>query len=98
MPSPKQYRPAKVIPVANEGVGYELRGDNRALISAPEHEVILSGPSDTGKTVASLIKAHLICSLCPGAQGAITRKTYASMRGSVLQTYNRIIKGQGVVA
>ena len=81
-------RPAKT--------GFELRGDNRVLLSAPEHEVILSGGADTGKTTAACIKVHLICLRCPGAQGAIVRKTKTSLRGTVLNTFNRIINNQGV--
>lgn len=77
--------------------GYELRGDNRIIISAPEHEIILSGPADTGKTVTCCIKAHLICTCCPGAQGAIIRKTKSSMTGTVLKTFERTVAGQGVV-
>lgn len=83
--------------VANAGkTGYELRGANRALLSAPEHEVILSGPADTGKTIAACVKIHLICVRCPGAQGAIVRKTKTSLRGTVLNTFNRVVKNQGV--
>lgn len=86
----------KVVPTTKDEEGYELRGGCRALLSEKEHEVMLCGPSDTGKTVAACIKTHLICLLIGGVQGAICRKSYASMRGSVLQTFNRIIQNQGV--
>ena len=76
--------------------GYELRGDNRKLLSNKDPECIVAGGADTGKTVACCIKAHLICLRVPKVQGAFVRKTYASMPGSVLQTFARIIEGSGV--
>jgi phage terminase large subunit len=77
-------------------IRYKLRGDARVLFSAPEHEVILAGPADTGKTVASILKAHAICSRVPNAQGAIIRKTQSSLSGSVVKTFQRITAGSGV--
>lgn len=58
----------------------------------------MSGPAETGKTIACL---HLLDSLAwtyPGMQGAIIRKTYRSMPGSVLQTYEKkvLTSGDGV--
>jgi PBSX family phage terminase large subunit len=84
----------KVIATKEKG-GFELRGDARKLISATEPEAILSGPADTGKTVACCIKAHLIALRCAGSQGAIVRKSSNSLTGSVLQTFARVTKGQG---
>jgi PBSX family phage terminase large subunit len=57
--------------------------------------VILSGPAETGKTMACL---HLLDSLAwdyPGMQGAIIRKTYRSMPGSVLQTFEKKVLKAG---
>ena len=86
----------KIVHDAKPGSGIILRGDNRVFLSAKEHEVILCGPSDTGKTFASCVKAHLICLRYPGAQGVIARKTAASLSGSVLRTFIRTIAGHGV--
>lgn len=89
--------PQKVKVVANAGKrGIELRGDNRALLSAKEHIVILAGAADTGKSVACCVKAHLICLRCPGAQGAIVRKTKASLKETILNTFDRVVKSQGI--
>ena len=75
---------------------YELRGANKQLFASKEPEVMLSGPADTGKTVASILKVHAICALCPGAQGAIVRKTQTSLAGSVVRTFQRITKNCGI--
>lgn len=68
-----------------------LRGDALKLWDSTDQEVILSGPSETGKTWASLHRLHRDMLRYPGAQAAIVRKTYQSMHGSVLQTFRRIL-------
>lgn len=75
-----------------EPIRYELRGGNGQLFTSTEQEVICSGPAETGKTVAAVLKAHAICDQVPGAQGAIVRKAYNSLTGSVIRTYERIIQ------
>jgi len=52
---------------------------------------MLSGPAETGKTYGSLQKLDSLMWKYAGAQAAIVRKTYASMHGTVLQTYRRIL-------
>lgn len=74
-------------------VMYDLRGGPWRLFESKDREVILSGPSETGKTIAACLKAHYLCDTYPGANGAIVRKTAKSLHGSVLQTFNRITKG-----
>ena len=80
-----------VVGLAPKGEGYELRNDCRKLFSSTEHQVMLSGPAETGKTVAACLKAHAICTCVPNSQGAIVRKTSASLPGTVLRTFQRII-------
>lgn len=72
---------------------YVPYGGNAEAIYSHEPEVILSGPAETGKTLADCWKAHLICSKYAGAQGAMIRKTQTSVYGSVIQTYERVIDG-----
>jgi phage terminase large subunit len=48
---------------------------------------ILSGPADTGKTIAGLWQANDWAWKYPGAQGAIVRKTYASMSSTVMLSF-----------
>jgi PBSX family phage terminase large subunit len=70
---------------------YTWRGGNLELIQSREPEVMLSGPSETGKTYAACYKAHWNCREYPGAQGALVRKVAASIPGTVLATMKRII-------
>lgn len=81
---------------AKTGKEYELRGGCKELVASTEKQVIIAGPSDAGKTVAACLKAHSLCLRYPNCQGAIVRKTYASMTGTVLQTFKRIAVNEGV--
>ena len=77
---------------------YTPYGGNADFIYAHDPEVIVEGPAETGKTIAACWKSHMIACKYPGAQGAIIRKTQASMYGSVLQTFERVIDGAPVEA
>lgn len=70
-------------------------GQTAELFKAKDPQIIVSGPAETGKTMACL---HLLDSLAwkyPGMQGAIIRKTYRSMPGSVLQTFEKKVLTSG---
>jgi phage terminase large subunit len=54
-------------------------------------EVIIAGPSETGKTVAVLAKADASARAYPGAQIAVLRKVYATVVSTIQQTYERRI-------
>ena len=72
---------------------YTFHGGNLGAISCKEPEVVLAGPSDTGKTLAMLYKIHR-CALklkYSGAQISIVRKVKADLLGSCLQTFKRDI-------
>lgn len=69
----------------------ELRGDALTMWDSEDRELMYAGPAETGKTFACLHKLNMLALKYPGMQGAIVRKTYASMHGSVLQTYRRIL-------
>lgn len=73
--------------------GIELRGQVREAFAYKGPRMILSGPSDTGKTFAMLLKMHIAALKYPGSQHAIMRKTFASLSGSVLMTLHKLIKG-----
>lgn len=81
----------------NAGDGLELRGAACELWRSKDHEVIISGPAETGKTMAAL---HLLDTRMwkyAGAQAAIVRKSYASTVASVLQTYmGKVISREAV--
>ena len=77
-----------------ETAGYTkpaLRGASQQLWDSKDHEVMLAGPAETGKTWAALHKLHHLMLTNAGAQGAIVRKSYSTMHGTVLQTYRRIL-------
>ena len=69
----------------------ELRGNNLAVQSTDDYEVILEGPADTGKTIASLTKIHNAAWQNDNAQIAMVRKTFKSMAGTVVQTFHNNI-------
>lgn len=48
---------------------------------------MLSGPAETGKTIAALHRLHCLCLDYPGAQCAIVRKVQADIAGTCLVTY-----------
>jgi phage terminase large subunit len=73
-----------------------LRGGGLQLWKYEGPEVMLSGPSETGKTVSSLHKLNSLMWKYPGAQAAMIRKVGASIPGSVLVTFKRIINGSAI--
>lgn len=75
---------------------YTPYGGAADFIYSQDHEVILAGPAETGKTLAACWKAHILASKYAGCQGTILRKTQKSVYGSVLQTFERVIKGAPV--
>lgn len=60
-----------------------------------DHEWMLAGPAETGKTYAALWRLGKLCAETPGAKAAIIRKVRADMGGTVLETWDRIIGMQG---
>ena len=67
---------------------FEPRGGNREVFSHKEPEILLSGPSGTGKSRAALEKLHLCCAKYPGMRGLMLRKTRASLTESAMSTMN----------
>lgn len=56
-------------------------------------EVVVHGPSETGKTVAALTKLHICACKYPGAALAMVRKTQKSAYASTIVTFERRILG-----
>jgi hypothetical protein len=52
-------------------------------------ECILSGPYETGKTVAALTKLHALLVKYPNARAFITRQTYKSLIPTAIVTYEK---------
>lgn len=59
------------------------------LLRARDPQIIISGPAETGKTLAALHKLDSYAWEYPGFQGAIVRKVRVDMDGSVLQTFKQ---------
>lgn len=70
---------------------YQFYGGNAAAIASTAQEVILSGPSETGKTLAILYLLNRLCYEYPGLQAAIVRKRQTDLYGTVLSTYENDI-------
>jgi PBSX family phage terminase large subunit len=71
--------------------GFCPRGGARQLWRYREHEVILSGPSETGKTFSCLHKLDALLWKYPRSQAVVIRKTLASLYPSVLKTYRNVL-------
>lgn len=71
---------------------YTFHGNNARFFEYRGAEVMLSGPSETGKTWTGLCLVDHLARTFPGLQGAIVRKTRADMDGTVLQLFNEHIK------
>jgi len=74
---------------------YEAYGTCAKFIGSTEQEVIISGPAETGKTLAALNKLNDMAWANPGMQAAIVRKVQHTMAGSVLQTFTRKVLPSG---
>lgn len=68
-----------------------FRGGAAELWDAKEHECILSGPYETGKTFVTLTKLHALLCLFPKSRALMVRKTYKSVVNSAVVTYEQKI-------
>jgi phage terminase large subunit len=66
---------------------YKPYGAAEALLYNRDHEVMLEGPADTGKSRACLEKLHICASKYPGARFLVLRKTRRSLTDSGLVTF-----------
>jgi len=64
-----------------------VRGGAREVFATRAAEVLIEGPTRTGKTRALLEKCHAVALKYPGSRQLLLRKTRASMSESVLQIY-----------
>jgi hypothetical protein len=73
------------------GSGFQPRGALWTLWNSRDFETIVAGPAETGKTWGCLQYVDALLWKYPGAQGVMARKTYNSLVGSALRTYQRIL-------
>ena len=78
-------------PAGDRSRPYSFYGRNLEFVELGAHERILSGPAETGKTITCLWLLNQLCWSFPGLQAAIVRKTYKSMPGTVLETFEKKI-------
>jgi phage terminase large subunit len=77
---------------------YRPRGACRAVLSARDSEVLVSGPAGTGKSRACLEKLHLLALMNPGMRGLICRKTATSLSSTALVTWRRFVVHESLLA
>ncbi|QPC83770.1 terminase [Phototrophicus methaneseepsis] len=71
--------------------GPRLYGPAADFWSYKGHEAILSGPFETGKTFAALMKLHALLVKYPGTRALMTRRTYKSLLTSAVVTYEKLL-------
>lgn len=79
-------------------VGITLRGAVADFWRCHDHEMILVGPAETGKTFGGLHKLDALLWKYPGSQAAIVRKFAVTMAGTVCQTFEKVANMQAVKA
>jgi len=72
-----------------------FRGAAAEIQSTTDHEWIIAGPAETGKTYAALWRLDTLMWQTPGARAAMVRKVRADMDGTVLETWARIVVIRG---
>ncbi|NMC34212.1 MAG: hypothetical protein GYA36_17395 [Veillonellaceae bacterium] len=73
---------------------YTPHGAVLEFIYARDPEVIIAGPSETGKTLGACWKLHTIACKYPNAQLAIVRKVQASLYSTVCETLQNRVFGK----
>lgn len=80
---------------AGEGGAPTFRGAVAALHRSTDHEIIVAGPAETGKTFGTLWHLDQVLRTNPRAQGALVRKVAADIGPTVLRTYERVVAMSG---
>jgi phage terminase large subunit-like protein len=80
-------------PAAGTPIQLDFRGAARELFHRRDPEVLLAGPSGTGKTVACCWKLHLAMARYPGARALLARKTGTALAASAVVTYREQVLG-----
>lgn len=75
-----------------------FRGAALALQSAHDHEIVIAGPYETGKTIAALWRIDSLLREYPKAQALMLRTVRADMDSTCIQTYKKIIERRGGVS
>lgn len=73
----------------NSGKGFAFYGGAREFWRYQGKEAILSGPYETGKTIAALTKLHTLLCKYPNCRALMVRKTYKSLVQTAVVTYEK---------
>jgi hypothetical protein len=73
--------------VCEQEGGYVAHGAARQLWDSTASEIIITGPAETGKTLACLHKLDYLLWTHPGAQAVLVRKVRDTIYPTCLQTY-----------
>lgn len=84
---------SQVVVRVGEG-GFTPYGTANEFFYCKAPEVMLSGPAETGKTITSLHKLHLLCCKYKNVHALMTRKTQKSMYASVIKTFQEKVLGR----
>lgn len=80
---------------ARRAEAVRFRGAALAAQDATDHEWILAGPAETGKTWSALWRLDGLLRETPGAKAVLVRKVRADMGGTVLATWRRVTELRG---
>lgn len=79
--------------ISFEPGGFACYGGNRDAFFCTDPTYVLAGPAETGKTISSLFKLHIISKIFDNARIMMLRKTYNSLIESAAQTYmNKVVR------
>jgi PBSX family phage terminase large subunit len=84
--------------VQNDPKGFTPRGGALELWKYKGHEVVISGPAETGKTYSALNKLNALAWKYPNSQSVVIRKTLTSLYTSVLKTYKNVLGAESPVS
>jgi phage terminase large subunit len=83
--------------IDQESRPYRAYGACRELFFRRDHEVVLEGAADTGKSRACLEKVHACLTKYPGARAAFVRKTRKSLTSTAMVTFEKQVAPEGAV-
>lgn len=81
------------LPAGSTSEGFQPYGAVAQLWQCKDHEVILAGPAETGKTRGAIELLDFLLWKHRGSQASMIRKQYSDMPGSCIQTYEKKVLG-----
>jgi hypothetical protein len=79
-------------------VDYTPHGAAASLFANRSPELAISGPAGTGKSMACLMRLHLLSLAHPGIRTLVTRKTAVSLTSTTLVTYEKRVAAEALEA